>query len=161
MPEVVIDPRVWHQLYKDLGEFEPALRVSMRRRLKELGERAADAVRDELKAASGALGADDLDAIEAGVSAKVSFTKRDAGVKIVASASKLPAPDKGLVKALELKTFRHPIFGRKDGGYLSWPEQAGHPYFGAAIGKTIDSDLTDEIDGVIEDALRAIGARSI
>ena len=153
---VTIDRQVWFDTYQDLRKFEPALAIALRRNLKEIAGRAAEAVKQEIKDASGTLGSDDLAAIEAGVSAKVSFTKRSAGVKIVASASKLPSADKGLVKALELKRFRHPIFGTD-----KWAEQDGHPYFGAAIGKTIDSDLLNEIDAAMDAAITAIGARNV
>jgi len=156
MPEVVIDPRVWNELYADLRKFEPSLAVGLRRALKEIGGRAAKAVQDELNDGRGQIGADDIEGIKSGVSAKVSFTAKSAGVKIVASASKLPTSDKGLLKAFNLQKFRHPVFGR--GTRSVWVEQGGHPYFGAAITKVVDDDLLDEISEAVNFATRAIGA---
>jgi hypothetical protein len=51
-------------------------------------------------------------------------------VRFAASGSKLPPARRAMAKALNKKSFRHPVFGDRT---APWVEQAGRPYFGAVI----------------------------
>ena len=153
--EVTIDPKSWHQLSVELKAFEPALALSLRRRIKKAGNEAVKAVKTSLSGGYvDTYGARVIrPGLAAGTRTSVSFRSRTAGVKIVTSGNRLPAGKSPMVKAWNKASFRHPVFG----GH-GWATQQGHPYFGSVIvpmqGK-IRADILDALD----DAMKAIGAR--
>lgn len=156
--QVVIDPSEWYRLKKELDSFDPELARALRRRIRNAGALAVDAVKAKLGEPAPGGGDDSVGgraALAAATRMTVSFGKRSAGTRVVTSASKLPAEHKGLLNVYAKKQFRHPLFGDKN----HWYPEAGNPYFRPVIYKLIDSTIKEEIRAALDDAVRAIGGR--
>lgn len=95
------------------------------------------------------------DAIAAGLRTQLSFGKSNAGVRFVASPSRLPAESRGFLAAYNKKSFRHPVYGQN-----TYVTQQGRPYFGSVILKHLNKDGAKQMLRVIDDAFKAVGART-
>lgn len=156
--QVVIDPSEWFRLKRELDKFDPALARQLRRRIKNAGALAVDAIKDKLGEPAPGGGADSVGgraALAAATRMTVSFGKTAAGARIVTSSSKLPAEHKGLLNVYAKKTFRHPLYGNK----AYWYPEQGNPYFRPVIYRLIDTAIKQEIRFALDDAIRAIGGR--
>lgn len=165
---VVIDPQQWYRFKKELDAFDPALARALRKRIRDAGKVAAEAVKKKLSEASPAGGDNSGEgraALIAATRVSVTFGKRVAGSRIVTSGSKLPAAHQGLLKVYNKRTFRHPVFARKGAGKGSWDgtwvAQKGNPYFGTVIRRAMNRAVVDEIASAVDEAYRAIGAKAI
>lgn len=147
---VIIDPAAFTRLGAELRLFEPKLLTGMRRRFKELAQVGVEAVRADVLGPSpdGDTDVDVRQMIADSVRTTVSFRGKGAGVRISASASKLPTNKKPMLAAYNSGKWKHQ-------GY--W--QTGNPYFGAAIKPVMDDHLLDQMRAAIDEACFAIGAR--
>ncbi|TFD80713.1 hypothetical protein E3T54_02940 [Cryobacterium sp. Sr8] len=155
--QVVIDPLAWYQLKKDLDSFDPSLAKALRKRIRNAGMVAADAVKSSLSKPSPAGGSSPMSSevraqLIAATRISVSFGKKAAGAKIVTGSNRLSAENKGLLKAYNKKHFRHPLFGDK----TRWVVQEGRPYFGSVIQQALDRALVNEIQAALRDATATI-----
>lgn len=154
---VQIDPGEWFRLKRELDKFDPAITRALRKRIRNAGDVAAQAVKDSLGNKPPEGGADPAGfrlALAQATKVRVSFSARAAGVQIATTSSGLPNEQKPLLAAYnKKKMIRHPLFGDKS----QWFEQPGRPYFGAAIQKVMDKALANEIRAALDEAVTAIG----
>lgn len=158
--QVVIDPKVWFELKRELDSYDKELAKQLRRRIKAAGQVAADEVKKTLRLPSPAGGDDSGDGRTALIRATrvtVSFGKAAAGARIVTSSNRLSQKNKGLLNVYNMKTFRHPVFANRD----NWVAQEGRPYFGAAIMSVMNKAILDEIQAAIDDSLAELGRRKL
>ncbi len=80
-------------------------------------------------------------------------TGRSPFVRFAASGSKLPPARRAMAKALNKKSFRHPVFGDRT---APWVEQAGRPYFGAVILDERER-LLEAINDAMDDVAQKVG----
>jgi hypothetical protein len=156
MPVVVrINPAELNKLQQDLKDADPKLVSALRKRIKTAGQVGVDAIRAALDVPPPAGEPDPSgfrEALKAGTSTRVSFSRTGAGVKITTSSARLPANEKNLFAAYNTKRGYRVIAGR--------PIHMGRPYFGAAVFK--DSTLirmNEEILKALDVAVDAIGGR--
>lgn len=157
---VQIDPYEWAKLKVQLDAFDPALARALRRKIKSAGDRAVGKVQARLRLSAPSGGPNTgrgRAALIAATRVSVSFSKRQAGAKIVTSAKGLPERHSALPKVYNKSSFRHPVYGDRD----TWVTQQGRPYFGSVIAGEIRSYIAQDIHDSIDDALRAIGATRI
>jgi hypothetical protein len=161
---VVIDPQQWYRLKQQLDAFDPELARALRRRIKNAGNTAADKVRQTLRLPPPTGGPDDTggrDALAEATRVTVSFSKRSAGARIATGSGGLRTNHKGLLNVYNKKSFRHPVYPRKDESRdeWTWVTQEGRPYFGAVILKAMNQAVANEIYDAIDDALKALGTK--
>lgn len=164
--QVVIDPAEWYRLKKELDAFDPALARALRKRIKNAGQVAADAVKDTLKLPSPDGGPDvghGRQALIEATKVSVSFAKRAAGASVVTTSNRLPEPHKSLLMVYNKRNkFRHPVFAEGENrDQWTWVEQQGRPYFADPIYKALDEALVNEVRAALDEATRAIGARAV
>lgn len=148
----------WYKVSQDLRQFEPAMLRTLRKRLREAGQKAVEAVRDKLSESSPDGGPDEgrnRSALAAGTRVAVSFAKRGGSVKVTTSPARLPAEHKAILAAYNMHGWRHPVFGNTK----NWDSQVGNPYFYGAVMSAGTREMRDGIEAAINDAVRAIGAR--
>jgi len=161
---VRIDPQEWYRLKKDLDAVDKKLVTALRKRIKNAGNVAAQAVKDALSETP-PKGAPDPDgfraALKQATTVRVSFGASVAGVKIATASSGLPSGQKPLLAAYNRKGFRHPLFADAATARATWNwyPQVGKPYFAESIRKVIDTKIQDEIMAALDDAVRALGGR--
>lgn len=153
-PLVWIDPTEWVRFKKMLDQdvFGKTLLRQLRAKMKELGGVAVDAAKKKLDEPTplGNEPGEGLAAIAAMLKTQVSFSKTGAGVRITATAARLPQAHKGLLKAYNSKTYKQ---GEEKSG-------RGNPYFGAAIYPVVDKRLIKDMREALAVAAKAIGARA-
>lgn len=87
-----------------------------------------------------------------GIAFRVSTGKAGGAGRFVASSRALPEQRKAMARALNKKSFRHPVFGDTK----HWVTQEGRPYFGSVIlGNT--APLYDAIEKALDEAATALG----
>ena len=160
---VRIDPSEWYRLKKALDGVDKKLTTALRKRIKNAGNVAAEAVIRALKDNPPA-GAPDPDgfreALQAATKVSLSFGARAAGVKVKTMSTGLPSEQKPLLAAYNRVEFRHPVFAQgEDRKSWRWVPQIGRPYFGASIAPLLDGALQDEIRAALDDAVAAIGGK--
>lgn len=120
-----IDPRDFGRLMRGIRGFDKSLSTALRKRLRAAAKPAVDEVKATLLAAPSKGGSKDHLRRTLADGTKVSITTgKDAGITIVTSGAKLPAPR--LAKAYNKQAFKHPVFGNRE----VWVTEPGHPYFG-------------------------------
>ena len=155
--EVTVRAEDWYKVAADLRAFEPALLKTLRKRLRDAGQKAVDAVREKLAESSPDGGPDEgrnRAALAAGTRAVVSFAKRGGSVKVTTSASKLAEEHRAILAAYNMRRWRHPVFGAG-----TWADQSGLPYFYGAVMGAGTREMREGIQAAIDDAVRAMGAR--
>lgn len=91
-----------------------------------------------------------------GVSFRVSTGKTGGQGRFVSSGKNLPENRKVMARALNKRSFRHPVFGDQK----HWVNQEGRPYFGSVIlGET--PALYAAIEKALNDAANALGRSRI
>lgn len=160
---VRIDPSEWYRLKQALDGVDKKLTTALRKRVKNAGQVAADAVIAALKE-NPPPGAPDpegmREALEAATKVSLSFGGRTAGVKVKTMSSGLPFEQKPLLAAYNRVEFRHPVFAQGENRKAwKWVPQIGRPYFGASIAPLLDGALQDEIRAALDDAVAAIGGK--
>lgn len=161
MPVVVrVNPEALNQLKQDLDAADKTLVRDLRKRIRGAAQIAVDAIRDALDEPPPAGEPDPSgfrEALKAGTSTVISFSRTQAGVKIRTSSSRLPANERELFAAYNRKRgYRVPLFG--DRSRLT--TQFGRPYFGAAV--LADSTrvrINEEILKAFDAAVAALGGR--
>ena len=161
-------------LLKDAKAFESRLARDLRRNIRIVGKRAADAAKAEvMKAPRGGLGGSAKgefihtkkskgvvtyhrrglrQAIAAGIRVDIktgNSAKSESGVYIRAHSAQLGAAAILVRRYNAAKGFNHPVFGDK----AVWAHQTGRPYFGSVISK-----LKPELKAAVEDALNTAAA---
>jgi hypothetical protein len=159
-PLVYIDTTELQRLQRDLKKFDPVALTALRREIKKISAQAVRAVQDkvqeDLPGQGPAEGFDTRAGIAQGVSSKLSFAKKSAGVSIIASPKHLPALHSGFLAAYNKRSqLRHPVFGNRE----VWVNQTGNPYFGAVITPIANGEMMDALLLALKKAERAIGAR--
>lgn len=87
-----------------------------------------------------------------GITFRVSTGNAGGAVRFVSSSRALPEQRKAMSRALNKKSFRHPVFGDTK----HWVTQEGRPYFGSVIlGNT--APLYDAIEKALDEAATALG----
>lgn len=153
------DAASFRTLGLELRAFEPVLYRGMRKQLREIGQQATEDIKAELGKSSPDGGPDtgrNRSLLAAATRVSISFGARSAGAKITTSPSKLPAEHKSLLSVYNMREFRHPVFGDRD----TWETQQGRPYFYGPVKKNL-RDVSDRMGDAIEQAMRAIGARTL
>lgn len=157
---VVIDPKVWFELKRELDQYDRELARELRRRIKSAGQVAADKVKATLALPSPEGGDDTGEGRLALIQATrvgVSFTKAAAGAKITTGSSRLAQKNKGLLNVYNKRAFRHPVYGNK----TNWVAQRGRPYFGSAILSVMNREIVAEIQAAIDDSLAEVARRRL
>jgi hypothetical protein len=161
MPVTIrIDPGELNRLKLDLDAADKKLTTALRKRIKAAGQVAVDAIRDALDDAPPAGQPDPSgfrEALQAGTSTAVSFSRTGASVKIKTSSSRLPAGEKDLFAAYNSKRgYRIPLFGDSRRTFSA----QGRPYFGAAVlQRSTISNIQDEVLAALDAAVDALGGR--
>lgn len=155
MVRVSIDQAELARFKRDLDRFEPALARALKRNIREVGKEAAEAVREKVQEPSpsgnGGESVGSRQAIARATRVSVTFGSRTAGVRVRTGDVR-----GGFSKAYNMKSFRHPVFGRRD----TWAGQQGRPYFGAAINKTMREELVQKVGAALDESVRAIGGKA-
>lgn len=87
-----------------------------------------------------------------GITFRVSTGKAGGAGRFVSSSRALPEQRKAMARALNKRSFRHPVFGDNK----QWVTQEGRPYFGSVIlGNT--APLYDAIENALDEAATALG----
>ena len=118
----------WYQLTKTLRAYSPELVRSLRRRLRGVGQEAVDEIKNTLGLPSPDGGPDDglyRQMLADATKVTVSFGRRSAGVGVRTSNRSLPEEHQPIMRAYNLRDFRHPVFGDRE----DWVAQKGRPYF--------------------------------
>lgn len=181
-----IDPGKTANFYRQLRDFSPKLTAALRRRIRNAGRLAVNAVikelekaREEAGATSGPLDPESLQALINATKVTISFTPRGAGAKIRTGQQMLAAGHQGIAFAYNLASFRHPVFeseaqfdvrlfsaNRRRGrvreqgenhDLAGWVTQKGHPFFGVAIDRIISTTIQAEVEAAFADAAKASG----
>ncbi len=161
MPVVVrIDPAALNQLKLDLDAADKALTRDLRKRIRAAGQIGVDAIRAALDEPPPAGQPDPTgfrEALKAGTTTSISFSRTGAGVRIKTSSSRLPANEKDLFAAYNRKRgYRVPLFGDRARGFTAM----GRPYFGAAVLKdSTRTRINEEILKAFDAAVAALGGR--
>lgn len=140
----------------DAKRFGPELAKNLRRELRGAARPMADAAKHAaLALPSQGKGSTGLRrALAKSVTVEVSASKRRAGVFIKAKASKMPAKQRTLPRAVQRGTWRHPVFGNR----AAYVEQRGADWFDGPI-----SSKAPVADKAVRDALarteRTIGLK--
>lgn len=159
---VRIDPAEWYRLKQALDTADKKLTTALRKRIKNAGQIAAEAVIRELKV-NPQPGAPDpegfREALQQATKVNISFGAKAAGARVKTMSTGLPFEQKPLMAAYNLTEFRHPVFADKLKPRTSWKwvPQEGRPYFGAAILAVADGAIQEEIRAALDDAVAAIG----
>lgn len=162
-----IDKEMFLALKQALRDEAKPLVLKMRAAVKDpRSKRSARIIQTKKKQKSGAeyqVRTNTAALVAAGISFRMDMGKNP-GVRFSASSSKLPPERKPMTKALNRKSFRHPVFmrttrkkgirGLLGGRDVVWVEQAGRPYFGAVI-----LDEREQLLGAINDAMDRIADR--
>jgi len=155
-PMVRIDTTELRRLQVALREFDPKLLTKLRKRVKEVGQVAVDAVKKSVTEPTpgGDTNADSRQAVADATTLTLSFSKTSAGLKVTSSARRLDAEHKGFLGSYNKPRFRHPVFGSD-----RWVQQTGKPYFGAAITPVADKEMIYALRDALDEACISIGAR--
>lgn len=139
--EVTVTSKDLHQMYADLKNVEGNLRVELRKGIKAAAQPMVDRVKSSAGWSSRIPGA---------VSAKVSFSAKNASVSVQVNPKKAPeaAP---LENGGKGGTFRHPVFGNTD----VWVDQKAQAFFYTNAVK--DADIEKAIGAVMDAVAKKAG----
>jgi hypothetical protein len=156
--DVQVDTSQWQQMIRDLKQFDPKLATALRKRLRNSGNWAVDRIRKNLELPSPDGGPDTGDMralLSAATKVTLSFSAKNAGVKVTTSGAQVPKDRRGILKAYNLKEFRHPVFGDKE----TWIAQRGRPYFVQAFDAELQKLTRQEINAALEEAIAVLDRR--
>lgn len=158
---VVIDPQVWYKLKRDLDTADKKWTTALRKRIRNAGAVASEAVRKRLIEGGGGEYSEDVaDALAAATRVAISFSSRNAGVKVATSNRLLLESDKGLLKAYNKAEFRHPVWpGDKPRSDWSWVSQKTKPFFDETIHEVLNRELVGEIEAALQEAFDQLKER--
>lgn len=148
---ITLDSTEWWKVSTELKKYDPALLTALRKRLRNAGNFAVEEIRRTLGMPSPDGGPDTGEQrarLAAATKVTISFSRRQAGAKVVTSGSKLPPEHQGVLRVYNKETFRHPVFGDKD----DWVQQRGRPYFGEAFTEAVVARARQEITDAMNDA---------
>ena len=151
-----VESEDFHALFVAAKDADATLYKGLRKAMREAGAPIVADVRAEIDKipSSGKHRTGIRTALKAGTRVAISTSAKSAGIRIVTSPSKLPPNKRGLAKAMNRERFRHPVFGRPG----QYAEQAGRPYFGAAIDRH-RAEVRDRIEQVMVDTAAEIERR--
>ena len=148
---ISVDAQDFRKVLLATQDFDKKLYAALRKRLRTLGRDLINDMQGELDA-SGPM----TRAIAAGLKASISkgnANGKGAGLRIRATATKLPDGKKQMIKAYNKAAFRHPVFGDRN----VWLEQPGRPYFGKVIIDKREA-VADGVRLALAEALRDMAA---
>jgi hypothetical protein len=156
-PLVYVDGAQLRKLQQDLRKFEPKALTTLRREVKRISKVAQDAVKEAVMqpppSGDRVPGSVAREAVASGVSVKLSFGKRSAGVQLIASGKNLSPEHVGFLAAYNENQWDHPVFRR---GKVT---QHGAPYFGAVIKPIADDEMLGALAAAFDKAAQSIGAK--
>lgn len=155
---ITINAQEFARLKVDADKFDKTITRELRKRIKAIGQIGIDAVKKSLAEAPpndqpGSEGS--RAAVAASLRTVISFQRRSAGVRIIASNSRLSPEHRGFVAAYEKKALSHPVYGH-EGTQVNQPTR---PYFGASIHDALEKRGAPQVMAAIDDAVKAIGGR--
>ena len=144
----------FRQVLADAKRFDRELSKSLRRELRAAAKPMAQAAKDAaLALPSKGTGSTGLRrSLARSVTVQVSNSRRRAGVFIVAKASKMPAGQRTMPRAVRKGTWRHPVFGNRQ----VWVTQQGGDWFDGPISAKAPA-AERAVKKALDDAERAIG----
>lgn len=127
------DARLFNELLGKSSQVEPKLKAALRKRLRQVALAAVEDVRAEVKKPPLSRGRGRSTGLRAGIAAglgvTISTSSRKSGVLIQSKANRMPAAQRGLIRAYNKPGgWRHPTFGREP-----WQQQKGRPFFEGPI----------------------------
>lgn len=150
-----LDSAEWYRISRDLRAYDPALLTALRKRLRSAGDYAVQKIKANLAMPSPDGGPDTgemRDLLARATRVSISFSQRQAGVKITTSARSLPEQHRAVLKVYNKDDFRHPVFGDTD----NWVNQRGRTYFTEAFEDDLVRLAQQEVTDAMNDALAAI-----
>lgn len=150
-----VESEDFHALSVATKDADSVLYRGLRKAMREAGAPIVADVRAEIDKipSSGRRSTGIRAGLKAGTRVAISTSAKSAGIRIVTSPSKLPPGKRALAKAMNADHFRHPVFGRKE-----YVQQAGRPYFGAAIDRH-RAEVRDRIEQVMADTAAELSRR--
>ena len=150
-----LDSAEWYRISKELRAYDPALLTALRKRLRSAGDFAVERIKANLGLPSPDGGPDTgemRDILARATRVSISFSQRQAGVKITTSGRGLPEQHRALLKVYNKTDFRHPVFGDTD----NWVDQRGRTYFTEAFEGELIRLAQQEVTDAMNDALAAV-----
>lgn len=148
---IEVDTSQWHDRAAELKQVAPKLLTALRAHLKAAADDGIQAVKDDLSSEAG-IPRRAVGTISSSLKATVSFAVKGAGVKITADSKGFSDADKGLLKAFNQPSFRHPLFGNKG----QWYNQNGFPYFEKPIMDKLGPDMILHMNAAWDEATAGI-----
>lgn len=143
---VRVDARDFGALMRSVKAFEPKLGTDLRRTIRQAAQPVLADMRSALADAPAKKDYGVRAGIAAGIAVRVDTPKKGSGgVRITASSAKLPENRRAMLRLMNKKSWRHPVFGTG-----KWVQQSGRPYFGAVI-----TAHTEQFARAVEEALSA------
>ena len=159
---IEIDPEQLTALLRELKAVQPKIATGMRREVRKAGAMVRDVAVEEVLAypqAKYSTGMREKLAGSIAVRIVSSPNSRRQGVDIVSTGRLLPKNKRVLVKAMNRKVFRHPVYeGRAGTGQVKFVEQAGARYFRPSTLASAKALMNARIRVVMDDALAALAS---
>ncbi len=108
-----VDPNEFRDFMARIKEFDPSLARALRKRLRKVGQEIVKDMQAEIRSAPGGNTPGNHNVrqqIAAGLGVKISTAKKRQGVIITGSSAKLPRFKREMARAMNKKSFRHPVF---------------------------------------------------
>lgn len=171
--EYRIDAREFSELLNAAKEFEKGLGLRLRKNIRDAAKPIVKDMRDAVTSPTSKRSASirvtkrkrgqDVEVqthtaalVAKGIRFRVGTGKTGGTGAFVSSSSALPAERKAMARALNKKSFRHPVFGDSN----HWVTQTGRPYFGSVILGNTDA-LYQAIEKALDEAATALGRTRI
>jgi hypothetical protein len=137
------DPSSFRDFMASVKAFDPKLARALRKKLRKAGEETVTDMK-------GVVGSGDLrGGISGGIRTAVATGKSRQGVSIESTGNKLGPQRKGMHRAWNKGSFRHPVYGNKN----KWVHQSGNRFFGGTIRKHED-DMREAVLDALDEALK-------
>lgn len=152
--KVVIEAAEMTRVLNQLKKFDPALSMTLRRRIRNAGRLvmadAQDAIR-QFPVHRSDRGVREALAKSLAVRVNTTPASKSQGVIIVSTGRLLPEKKKALVKAFNKFELHHPVFG-----HGKWVTQPGIRYFGQRIISKHEMQAVAEIRAALDEAVEAM-----
>lgn len=174
---VEIDPNEFGKVLRDLKAFDKTLSTSVRKQIRVAGKILQDAAAAEIRAYPAAKYDKGMrEQLANSLAVRINNTAGSSrqGVSVVSTGRLLPANKRALVKAMNRKQFRHPVFGgdsRKVSEKLTtswkqlradrhkphnWVNQQGMRYFRQDIATAHEGEIRRLISLALDEAARSL-----
>lgn len=157
---IEVDPELLTAMLRELRAARPKLATGMRREVRNAAGLVRDVAVSEILAypeAKYSTGMREKLAGSIAVRITSSPNARRQGVDVVSTGRLLPKNKQALVKAMNRKEFRHPVYAGKAGaGQRVFVTQAGARYFRPSTLETARALMNARIRAVMDEALAAL-----